>query len=387
MPKWLPLMRTGSFRDRFGKMYTVTTDVLKRIADNYNPANPAQLVVGHPGKNTVPSFGIVDKLKAVGDRLLFVPGNVVAEFAALVKKGGFPDISAGLDTGLTGLRHVAFLSAERPAIDGLEPICEFSAPQTGDAGVQLMVTGVFNGAEFSVDDNWLKWRMREIGQAFRRLRENIVEKDGIENADKILPGYIVDSLSEDPPKTNDTNISEFSSNEGGSMEYQKLYEAEVAKTADLTAKVNDLTTKVAEFSASLATLTAEKTALAKTVADTEAAAAKAEFSAFVEKLITDKKALPAEKDALVDTMMKMRTASGAEFSAETSPLKLFRAELERRAVTVPGGTHTADNRGAEFSAGSGADDLVSRATAYQKLQANAGITVTNAEAIRHVAGN
>lgn len=385
MPKWLPLMRTGEFTDRHGKSYTITGKILDRIAANFSADSPAHLVVGHPDKPSVPSFGIVDKLKIVGDKLFFRPAKVVREFAALVAKGGFPAVSAGLDKSLSQLDHIAFLSGQRPAIDGLEPICEFEAAGDVAATVSLDVSDYLlaNKAEFAAD-SWVGWRLQDVGTLFRKIRDYFIEKDGVEAADRIIPSYTIDSIASDPPESIAEN-TQFSK-QGGSMDFEKKYEAEQEKNAELTTKLAEFSTQAQSDKDKIDALTAENETLKTTVAGLTDKQTKAEFEAYAEKLVGEKKLLPAEKEQTVTTLLTMHKASqAAEFCAEgaTSPLDLYKKEIEARKVSIPDGGHTAKG-GPEFSADDDPNAIGEAAGRYIDEQAAKGVAVSAREAVRHV---
>lgn len=380
--KWLELMRTGEFTDRHGNKRNITTDILSKVAAGYDRAKAAaHLVVGHPDKPKVPSFGLVDKLKVVGDRLMFQPAQVVPEFAALVAKGAFPAVSAGLNAAMDALDHVAFLSAERPAIDGLAPIAEFSASVTGGDCVSIDVTAQFSSDQFV--QGWLRWRMSDIAALFRKVREWIIETNNAEKADAIIPSYLIDNIGAEPPE--EIAPAQFSQERAADMEYQKLYEAEVAKVTDLTGKLAEFSTAKTADAGKISTLETENASLKTQLAEFQAAMKRAEFSAFVEKLVADRKVLPAQKNDIVGKLMSRNTASVlAEFSAGTSPLEIYKAQLEALPVSVPGGDHTADLRGAEFSADDNPQALADRATAHMIEQAAKGRVLAPREAVAEV---
>lgn len=383
MPKWLELMRTGVFTDRHGVARNITGDVLARVARGYDSAvKAAHMIVGHPDLATVPSFGIIDKIKVVGDKLLGLPKNVVPEFAALVAKGGFKNVSVGFNEAMDKLDHVAFLSAGKPAVDGLAPVVEFSARVEEVNTVSIDITNCFDCAQFSAS-GWIGWRLSDIGTLFRKLRDNLIEKDGAEKADQVIPAYLIDNLMQQPPAVPENMDPQFSQPEGGmmSIELQKLLDAELAKTATLTQKLAEFSSSHTTVTAQVAALTAENAALKTALAKFETDAIAAEFSAYVEKLIDEKKVLPKEKAAFVDALVKLRTASGAEFSTEGSPLTLFKAQIEARGKVAPSDGHTADLRGAEFSAGTKTPlQLSNEIVAYQAEQKKIGREISASQA-------
>lgn len=390
MAKWLPLMRVGQFRDRHNKLYTITQETIAKIAGSYNPEKPAHILVGHPDKKTVPSFGIVEALKVAGDRLLFRPGKVVAEFAALVRQGGFPGVSAGLDKSCSGLDHVAFLSAQKPAIDGLEPICEFSAAEEDFDKVNLDVTDIIklDLAEFaSPAESWLVWRMHDIARLMRHMKNSMVEKDGLESADKVMPEYLIAELSDDPPaEPNNTISPQFSNpNNGGNMEFEKLYK-------ELLPQFETQKTQLAEFSTANATLTTELTQLKEQNAGLitklttlESANRNAEFSAFVETLISEGRILPDQKDNEIAILETMHAATPVEFSSangEKSPVDKYKDSLKVRPVVVPRSGETTE--GPEFSAGSDPVAVGLAARRYIDEQKAKGVTVSEIDAVKHI---
>lgn len=395
MAKWLELMRTGTFRDRFGNTYDITREILARIAANFSGDDDVHLVVGHPGKKSVPSFGLVDKLRAIGDKLEFIPKMVVPEFSALVKKGGFPDRSAGLDSGLTKLNHIAFLSAERPAIDGMLPIAAFSSPE-GDTNVVHLIlpeNSLTDVAEFSLD-GWIVWKFKSIARLLRNLKNKAIESETAEKAEEIYPEYIIESLLEEPPEKSAFSAgSQFSANEGGaSMEYELLYKQEKQKREELEGKVAEFSGKVENLIAKVTDLETANAALAAENKTANDKLLTAEFSAYAEKLIADKKILPDQKEATVANLMTMHRASdGAEFSGdngEKSPIALFKAQLESGNVVLPGGEHSADHRGGDGAEFSGEDfDPVAVGNAARSLvakEAKNGNTITFQEAVKRV---
>lgn len=109
---------------------------VKRIASTYDPGkHEAPVVVGHP-KTNAPAFGWVDKLSVGKGGVLFAHLKDVNQgFAKMVKDGAFRKISASIykpsarnnpAKGGFSLRHVGFLGAAPPAVQGL-PAVSFAA--------------------------------------------------------------------------------------------------------------------------------------------------------------------------------------------------------------------------------------------------------------------
>lgn len=134
MDKPFEICRPGTFVDARGKLVPVTEDALREMATGYNPKlRRAPLVIGHP-KMDDPAFGWVSDLDYRDGALLARPEQVDRDFSTAVQAGRYANRSAsffGPNTpgnptpGRYYLKHVGFLGARQPAVDGLKPV-EFS---------------------------------------------------------------------------------------------------------------------------------------------------------------------------------------------------------------------------------------------------------------------
>ncbi|WP_051294827.1 hypothetical protein [Maridesulfovibrio bastinii] len=118
------LFRTGTQTDSQGRRRVWTPEELQRIAGQYDPnRQEAPAVIGHP-KETAPAYGWVSKVWVEGDTLKGDFAQVAPEFVEALKSGRYKKRSISVDKNLR-LRHVAFLGAALPAVEGLKDI-EFS---------------------------------------------------------------------------------------------------------------------------------------------------------------------------------------------------------------------------------------------------------------------
>lgn len=141
------ICRPGTFMDASGRIIPVTEDALREMALGYNTkVRRAPLVVGHP-KTDDPAYGWVRELEYRDGALLALPEQVDEKFEDAVKGGRFPNRSAAFfvpstpnnpTPGRYYLKHVGFLGAAQPAVDGLRPV-EFSAFDDDD-GHELVVS-------------------------------------------------------------------------------------------------------------------------------------------------------------------------------------------------------------------------------------------------------
>lgn len=192
--KRLQIFRSGRHTDMAGQTHDFTEADLDEIASYSRQIYAAPLVIGHPQLDA-PAYGWVDQVVREGSVLEAVPADVAPEFAAAVNRKAFNRISVALwprshpnnpTPGKLSLRHVGFLGATPPAVHGLAP-ASFS-----DGGVGYM--------EFSATSSALGY----ISDTFRRLRDWLIGKEGLEAADQNLPSWQIDAIAElarqaDPP--------------------------------------------------------------------------------------------------------------------------------------------------------------------------------------------
>lgn len=195
--KRLQIFRAGRHTDMAGQTHDFTDADLAEIAASYSRQTyAAPLVIGHPQLDA-PAYGWVDQVVREGSVLEAVPADVEPQFAASVNAKRYPRISVALwprshpnnpTPGKLSLRHVGFLGATPPAVHGLAPA------QFSDGGVGYM--------EFSSTGTALSY----VSDAFRRLRDWLIGKEGLEAADQNLPSWQIDAIAElarqaDPPPT------------------------------------------------------------------------------------------------------------------------------------------------------------------------------------------
>ena len=167
---WIEIFRAGDYTGQ-GKA-KVTRDDLVRVVNDYDPDyHEAPECIGHPADN-LPAYGWIDRLKLSGDVLLAKEKDVDPQFAELRKARKFKKRSAAFYRdaagNISGLRHVAWLGAQPPAVKGLKDFnfndadrefveFEFAQEETVDKTIKEQIAEffaeLFNGkkapAEFS----------------------------------------------------------------------------------------------------------------------------------------------------------------------------------------------------------------------------------------------
>lgn len=190
-PKPLHIFKPGRWLTLAGEAIEFSEADLAASAAAYNPKiSKAPLVVGHP-KTDDPAKGWAVSLMSNGRGLFAAAEKVDPEFAESVNKGDYGTVSAKFYRptdphnpvpGVWYLRHIGFLGATPPGVKGLDDP-EF-AEGAEDDGCVCFQEGVAFG----------EWDVMTSANLWRQLRDWMVSKFGLEEADKALPGYDVRSL-------------------------------------------------------------------------------------------------------------------------------------------------------------------------------------------------
>lgn len=177
---FIEIFEGGEQTDSRGNTKTWSESELDSIIANFNKETSAPAVVGHP-KHDAPAYGWVESLKREGLKLYAKFHQIESKFEDMVKKGRFRKRSVAIDPVKDGegytLRHVGWLGATAPAVDGLKDV-EFSDAE----------------AEFTFESDW--YTPNVLTRMMRRMREFIVEHHGVDAANKVIPDYEIESISE-----------------------------------------------------------------------------------------------------------------------------------------------------------------------------------------------
>ncbi|WP_437216771.1 peptidase [Pectobacterium sp. LFLA-215] len=189
----LHIFKAGTHTDQHGRKITIMPEEIAASAAAYDPAvHEAPIVIGHP-KTDDPAYGWIQSLQATDADLEAVPHEVDPVFAEWVKKKYYKKISSSFylpdspgnpKPGVYYLRHVGFLGAQPPAIKGLRQ-AEFSEKEDGTV-------------EFA------DWGMMTSASLFSRLREFLISKFGMEDADSVLPSWQLDTLRDEAMREDKT---------------------------------------------------------------------------------------------------------------------------------------------------------------------------------------
>jgi hypothetical protein len=359
--KPIEIFRPGRHVAMSGAALDFSESDLQASAGAYDPAkHEAPIVVGHP-KADAPAYGWVSKLAFAEGSLEAEPHQVNPDFAELVASGAFKKVSASFYSpdspqnpvpGVYYLRHVGFLGAQPPAVKGLR------TPEFADAEEGVVEFG--------------DWDDMQNASLWRRMREWLISRFGLDEADKTIPDYVVGSLEESARQEDEP--------------------AELPPAPIFSEQPNQETQVTPEQKAALEAENAQlKQQLAEAQARdkvAQAAARHTDNAAFAETLIKAGKLLPAQKDFVVAFMDHVAADTGViefgEGDAKQSKTGIdgFKAFLEGQPKVVDFQEHARDT-GAVVNT----DDplaIHAKAVEFMETEAKAGRTVDIAAAVAHV---
>lgn len=374
--KTLHIFKTGKHTAMSGVALSFGEDELQRAAEAYDPTvHEAPIVVGHPQDNH-PAYGWVSRLNFAEGDLEAEPVQVDEAFAEMVESGRFKKISASFYTpdspsnpvpGVYYLRHVGFLGAQPPAIKGLRDAA-FSEPDD-----EVVEFHDYFGAN-------------AVARMFRRLREWMIAKDGMEEADRVLPEYSVKDLEDDATKQFESLKTEPAPG---------FAETDPDGVTDMTKE--ELKAKQDEIDAQRATMESEKAEFAeqkKAFADQKAAAERKAHEDYAEGLAASGRVTPGMKGAVVAILSGLSdetTVSYAEGekTVEAGAQTALKAILDAAKPVVDFGEHS----GGDLRSDNDSDDamnehqLTEKALEYKEQMSRKGIDVSISDAVAHVAEN
>lgn len=328
-PQPIESLKPGRFTAMGGQVVEFSEADLAAMAAAYDPAvYRAPIVAGHP-KHDDPAYGWVDALRYSPEtqRLLSVPGDVDPAFAELVRGKKFrsvslsvyrPDSPANPKPGVFYPRHLGFLGAMPPAVKGLR-----------EASLSDSEEGVVELGEWDDVTNAGLWR---------RLREWLIGQFGQDTADKVIPGFDVQSLEQAASQ----EVAEAAAEAAAGPAFS---DPQSGGKSNMGTQTTDLAEREAEIARREAELQRR-----------EAAATRQAHADFAESLVQAGKLPPADKAGLVEFMASLDGEATLEFSeGEETVTTLSSAWLKsflsrRLPKTIEFG---------ELSAGAGTGDEIS----------------------------
>lgn len=357
--QWIEIFRAGRQTDSTGNTREWTEADLDAIVAKYNPAaHEAPVTVGHPTDNA-PAFGWVEALKREGKLLLGKFREVMPAFEEAVKTGRYKKRSISLYPDLT-LRHVGFLGAMPPAVKGLADIA-------------------FSDDDQAITIDFSDHRMSTVGRVLRRLREYIIGSAGVDEADRIVSDWELDSLTAPAPEE---TVESLPVNPSFSEEDKTM-----KNTVELQAELDQAVAKVAEFSERVTALEAENRQLKDAAAATATAAREAEFAAFCDALPT--RIAPAMRPAVIAHMHALADKEPMEFqengaTVTKTPLAVYQESLKALPEVVSFSERATKDKAGETVDLTKPEAIAAKAAEFKEAQEKAGRVISYSEAVRHI---
>ena len=364
---WFPVFRAGRQTDSLGRAAQYTRDDLDQMVANHDPAHPAPHVITHKELYSPFAYARTAGLKREGDVLYAKADGVEPQFEQLVKDGRLSERSVRIrktDKGWS-VGHVAWLGAEPPAVEGLAPVqFEQDAQSVHDYQMDTFATNV-------------------LVRMMRRMREFLIGKYGVDEADRVMPDYEIDVLNDDVRQAEAVAASSFSANDdpqAGTTEDTAMPDF---TQADLDA-ARDAARQEAE-----AEFQQRQDEMRHQLDEERRARLQAEFQAEVDTWAEKDLLLPVQTEGLLEFMLQLSDADDAEFEfsagdedKKVTPLVWFRdfvAGLKGHNLSRELGD--GDGTGVDTK---DAKALARAAQDFQQAEKDAGRSISMTAAMRHV---
>lgn len=358
----IEIFRAGRHTASDGRTITFSAAELQAAVSAYDPAlHEAPLTVGHPVSDTAPAYGWVSKMDFSAPVVTVQPNQVNPDFAELVNAGAFKKISASWylpdspsnpTPGNYYLRHVAFLGAVPPALHGLKN-ASFAAADQGHI-------------EFG------DWSDVQEANLFGRLRDWLIGKFGLDEADKAMPSHLVDSVKEAALRPVMPAVID-------AVPYPTSYsEGNLLNITDVAAR-----------EAALVTREAELVSRTQAIEVVERGARLQAHTDFAQRMVNEGRLLPRDQARAVSFMQALpASASVVEFSeagveSATPVVEVFKAFVAGLPHAIDFGERAGGDRIVPVNAASAADIGAAAAT-FREQQSKLGRTVSIELAVQHV---
>lgn len=367
--KKIHIFKTGTHTSAAGTTHEFSESLLQDAVNAYDPAlHEAPIVIGHP-KGEEQAYGWIESMSYSDGDVEAIPHQVSVEFEEAVKAGKFKKVSASWYTpdhpqnpapGNLYLRHVGFLGAQPPAIKGLRPV-EFSEGE-----------GETIEFEESISD---AIAMEGTAGVFKRLREFLIDKFSREEADRVIPDYVIEDVKSAANSKFESTTKPINYSEGDDTmtleELQAENETLKAQLDDANSRVQSLEGQVNDFN------------------ESQKAARKAHIETQVDALVAEG-LLPASQrdhaisfaeqaDAAAQTMEFGEGDDKTELKGADAYIKFMRDTAK---PSVDFSERAKDENEAQKPLT--AQELTAKALSFQESEAKEGRDITLIQAINHI---
>lgn len=363
----LAVFAPGTHTAMDGRTMTITTEDCLDMANSYDPAlSEAPFVIGHP-KLTAPSYGWSRRFEYRDGFLYTEPHQVNPAFAESFNAGSYkkrslsfylPNSPGNPKPGHFYPRHVGFLGAVPPGVKGL-PDAEFAEFAEGDdAPVSFAIP----------------WETEVLTDLLRGVRDYIVEKDGAERADQLMPQWRLRTLEEIAANAvDDSRISP--------LAYAEETNVDPNKKPPVTAEV--LTQRETALAEREAKLLANENA----ANERELKARREAIVSYADGLVTAGTILPRQKAGVVEVLLSLDSAplsfADGDTTVNKTPEELLRDVLSEKPKVVDFSEKSRQEEGAALDFAD-VSAVATAASDYQAEQAKLGRTVSVTDAVNHV---
>lgn len=371
---WIEVFRAGTHKDSKGRSCTFSVADLDQMVSNL-ALGAAPAVLGHP-KHNDPAYAWVkpDGAKVEGNSLFVKFEDINPAFEAGVNSGAYRNRSVSVfqdkDAGWR-MRHVGWLGAAAPAIDGLQPL-DYSAE--------------VDAYEFDAEDWDIGYALGDTAELLRGLREQLIADKGIEAADAALPNWRIQSVADAAERVKAAARAEPDEGATGSFSKPNTTGGDMSITQEQLDAAVAQARKEAEDAAA-ANFAASQAELIRLQGERQAERIGVLIKDWTAKgLVT-----PAEVHGLAEFMTSLEAAD-AEFSfsaadskeVKKTPAQFFAEFMASRKAVVKLG-NLSDTGGDQNEIDrTDAGQIADRAREYMKEQEGKGLSVSLPEAVAYV---
>lgn len=383
---WVRLFYTGEHQAKNGTVQKWTTaDLDQMVANHSRWAAPA--VIGHQPSDG-PRYATVKDLKREGENLFGRFHRINGTFRELVTSGQLPDLSIAAvrdaDIGCY-LKHVAFLGCEPPALEGLEPMSQFSGHQAAQAFEFAMggESEEFDDCQAEIDLAGCVLSMLEI---FSRMRDQLIADKGVDGADKVIGSWNLDWMRQQA-----TGAQERFKQEREAY-WAKKYASDEPGAANFSKHQGQQEGQTVTTQEQLAAEKQRADAAQAELAEFKRAQTNAAVTAAVAGWVSQGKVLPHQKAGMAEFCMALH-AQPQEFSfskadgqgqEKKTPAAFFSAFMDSVKPQVELGKRLPQDGGKGQIDPNDANAIREAALEYQKEQSEKGKEVSISMAVQHI---
>ena len=329
----MEIFKGGTQTDSAGNTREWTETDLDTIVANTNALkSDIPFTIGHK-KTDGPAWAWGKKVFRKGKSIFTEMGDVTDELGIMLKKKMFKERSIALRPDLS-IRHIALLGAEPPAIKGLEAFnwqeSGIPAFEFGEADSDFDESAPLKFSENEFRDFETRHAFGNIARIFRKLRDKMIEKDGIEKTDAILPDFLIDAIkdAENRPEPAKPLFNE-PKPEIPKMDIETLQ----AEITELEGNFAEQGEKIVSLESELKIANDGKIESENKFAEYKANERKGELNVWVEKMIDAGKVLKADGESTLTALIQIDGNEALDFSegektVKKTTLDLFKESIE-----------------------------------------------------------